>query len=195
MRPIAPLFSRKVVMNCGDDTSHILWATMPRAALQRWRRFVPVDELPPQGRALTRDRVDDYHVGPIGGGEHVGPAALAPLRGDILETVDAHRAVEGLARQFQPRDEMAFGFPADSVARYGVLDEKTCQIAADPPPKFSLIDNAGPLGGPIAVGAGRVAGGGAKPSGGPARYGRPRTSRAVGADQGCGHGYRRHTVR
>ena len=71
----------------------------------------------------------------------------------------------------QPRDEVAFGFPGDSVARYGVLDEKACQIAADPPPQFSLIDNGGPPGGPIVVGARRVARGGATPSGGTARYG------------------------
>jgi hypothetical protein len=65
---------------------------------------------------------------------------------------------------------VAFGFPADSVACQGVLDEKACQIAADPPPQFSLVDNAGPLGGPIVVGGNRVAGGDAKPQGGPAGY-------------------------
>ncbi|GAF48572.1 hypothetical protein [Rhodococcus wratislaviensis] len=79
--------------------------------------------------------------------------------------------LEGLARQFQPRDEMTFGFPADSVTGEGVLDEKTCQIAADPPPQFSLINNAGPPGGPIVGGVSRVTWGGAKPAGGPARYG------------------------
>ncbi|GAB3835081.1 hypothetical protein GCM10028895_55530 [Pontibacter rugosus] len=104
-------------MNCGYDMSPSLLGdddtcrlTVAAAVHRRGRASTT-------GSRADEDRVNDDHVGPIDGGEHVGPATLAPLRGDILETVDAHGTVEGLACQFQPRDEMAFGFPADSVAR------------------------------------------------------------------------------